>query len=456
MQWLDLNEPLPSEFTLRAGSTEPSGTGTRSTGTQWIPVGTEWSLSIFVDSTYNGNPPFTDVDQVQVSVPTELEGTFTKTLVNGSVKVKFMGTQQVPDPNTSVSNDPNIQAWDVDITGTPPTTTTTEAPTTTTTEAPTTTTTEAPTTTTTTTQATATVNFIYDWPEEWILERPQVGFFYDPNPFTASYSVNIPSSWWGHETFARAAEGYEWSSVNDLSFIVDGNSITPNGSVQNGVSIATEMESDGRISILFKSHNINEPRTHNIVISGQPTAITTTTEAPTTTTTEAPTTTTTEAPSLTFLPNVSQFKFNNNDIRADHYNNGSTNPAQQLFNIYTEQTNGALNESVFQSLMDDAWDDYNNENYPQNPPVYIFGTGANTIGCYGEPGVGKQLYDIGGTPISFGAGAAYIDVNDPADLGEMITNFADVQLNGGTVKFIGWDSSGVIVDILDITIPSTT
>jgi len=33
-------------------------------------------------------------------------------------------------------------------------------------------------------------------------------------------------------------------------------------------------------------------------------------------------------------------------------------------------------------------------------------------------------------------------------------NFGDKQFNGGTFRFIGWNSSGVVVNVIDITIPS--
>ena len=163
LRFLNPNEPQAPEFRLRAGIFEPTGTGTTTVGTDWIPAGQVWVLGIFADPVYNGNPPFTNVDEVQVTVPTGFTGTFTKTLVNGAIKVTFEDTQNVPGANNG-SSDPNRQVWEIDITPAPtPTTTTTSSTTTTTTEEPTTTTTsttttttEAPTTTTTTEATTTT------------------------------------------------------------------------------------------------------------------------------------------------------------------------------------------------------------------------------------------------------------------------------------------------------------
>ena len=98
--------------------------------------------------------------------------------------------------------------------------------------------------------------------------------------YQASWTVNNPT-YWGHEIFANPGRllpggldsaGHVWNG-DELTFTVDGNEIIPDGTVQHNVSIVTNVEPDGRLSILTKSHNINEDRTHNIVISGGPTYI---------------------------------------------------------------------------------------------------------------------------------------------------------------------------------------
>ena len=63
-----------------------------------------------------------------------------------------------------------------------------------------------------------------------------------------------------------------------------------------------------------------------------PTTTTTTAAPTTTTTTAAPTTTTTAAP-LNMMVSTAQLKFNNNDIKAEFYNNNTTNTTNQAFNI---------------------------------------------------------------------------------------------------------------------------
>lgn len=176
----------------------------------------------------------------------------------------------------------------------------------------------------------------------------------------------------------------------------------------------------------------------------------------TTTTTVAPTTTTTTTESLNFIPNTTQFKFNNSDIKDEFANNNNINIG--LFNIFTEQTNGVLNTSLLQDLMDAAYDDYHNENYIQNPPLKIDSLGG-TIAYYGQgisdPVIGDQLYDYNGNTIS-GAGARYVSRISSTLFSDMTQDFADKQINGGTFRFIGWDSSGIVRDIQDITIPSPT
>ena len=84
-----------------------------------------------------------------------------------------------------------------------------------------------------------------------------------------SWTVNNPS-YWGHEIFAEPYGGHQWTSTNQLVFEVDGNQIIPDGTIQNNISIVTQIESDGRLSILTKSHNINEDRVHEIRITGGP------------------------------------------------------------------------------------------------------------------------------------------------------------------------------------------
>jgi hypothetical protein len=99
------------------------------------------------------------------------------------------------------------------------------------------------------------------------LQKPNGDFFgyYED----ASWTVSNPV-YWGHELFAEPLGGHQWTSDNQLVFEVDGNQIVPDGTIQNNISIVTQIESDGRLSILTKSHNINENRVHEIRITGGP------------------------------------------------------------------------------------------------------------------------------------------------------------------------------------------
>ena len=134
-----------------------------------------------------------------------------------------------------------------------------------------------------------------------------------------------------------------------------------------------------------------------------------------------------------------------------------TNPLNQIFSLLLAQTNGVLDSTELQNLMDEAYNDYNYGSYPLNPPLYINGIG-NAIGYYGpgygDPQVGQQLYDGNGNLIN-AAGATYTDTSNPSLFSEVIQNFDDKQLNGGTFRFIGWNSSGIVVNVIDITIPSS-
>ena len=85
------------------------------------------------------------------------------------------------------------------------------------------------------------------------------------------YSLTVANPvYWSHEIFAEPYEGHQWTSTDQLVFEVDGNQIVPDGTIQNNISIVTQIESDGRLSILTKSHNINEDRVHEIRITGGP------------------------------------------------------------------------------------------------------------------------------------------------------------------------------------------
>ena len=160
--------------------------------------------------------------------------------------------------------------------------------------------------------------------------------------------------------------------------------------------------------------------------------------------------------SLNFIANTPIFKFNNNDIRAEFYNNSLTQPINQIFSLELAHTNGVLDSTVLQNLMDAAYEDYNYGSYPLNPPLYIDGVG-NTRGYYGpgigDPQVGQQLYDYNGNQIN-SASATYVYRGSSGLFTDMRDDFADKQLNGGTFRFIGWNSSGVVVNVIDITIPS--
>jgi len=116
---------------------------------------------------------------------------------------------------------------------------------------------------------------------EWVNDGPiAVAEGDSTSTYQASWTVNNPS-YWGHEIFAEAGrllpggldtDGYIWN-IDDLTFTVDGNEIIPDGTVQHNISITLNIESDGRLSILTKSHNISEDRVHDIIISGTPTYI---------------------------------------------------------------------------------------------------------------------------------------------------------------------------------------
>ena len=131
-----------------------------------------------------------------------------------------------------------------------------------------------PTPTATPNQDTSNLTFDYDVPltadgRTYELQRPSgIAYSYSED---VSWTVSNPV-YWGHEIFAEAFAGYEWTSTDQLTFTVDGNEITPDGTIQNNISIVTTIESDGRLSILTKSHNINENRIHEIIITGGPTA----------------------------------------------------------------------------------------------------------------------------------------------------------------------------------------
>ena len=85
------------------------------------------------------------------------------------------------------------------------------------------------------------------------------------------YSLTVANPvYWSHEIFAEPYVGHKWTSTDQLVFEVDGNQIVPDGTIQNNISIVTQIESDGRLSILTKSHNINEDRVHEIRITGGP------------------------------------------------------------------------------------------------------------------------------------------------------------------------------------------
>ena len=114
--------------------------------------------------------------------------------------------------------------------------------------------------------------------EFWVWDETELEW--NHGDYQASWTVSNPT-YWGHEIFANpgrslpgglVADGYVWNG-DELTFTVDGNEIIPDGTVQHNISIVTNVEPDGRLSILTKSHNINEDRTHNIVISGTPTYI---------------------------------------------------------------------------------------------------------------------------------------------------------------------------------------
>lgn len=121
-------------------------------------------------------------------------------------------------------------------------------------------------------QGTSNLTFDYHVPltvdgRTYELQRPGgVAYSYSED---VSWTVNNPI-YWGHEIFAEPFAGHEWTSTDQLTFTVDGNEITPDGTIQNNISIVTTVESDGRLSILTKSHNINESRVHEIIITGGP------------------------------------------------------------------------------------------------------------------------------------------------------------------------------------------
>ena len=99
--------------------------------------------------------------------------------------------------------------------------------------------------------------------------RDSFGYYED---VSWNVSNSVPGGYYlAHEVFAEPYVGHEWTLDGaDLVFEVDGNQITPDGTIQNNISIVTQIESDGRLSILTKSHNINEDRVHEIRITGGP------------------------------------------------------------------------------------------------------------------------------------------------------------------------------------------
>ena len=167
--------------------------------------------------------------------------------------------------------------------------------------------------------------------------------------------------------------------------------------------------------------------------------------------------TVTPPPQLNFMANTPIFKFNNSDI----LNEFNTSPTLYNYSFgvgTTVSSNGLLDVTLLQSLMDAAYEDYNYGSYPVNPPLYINGVG-NTLGYYGSginnPQVGDQLYDYYGNNYNLGAGGTYVPLVSTITMNDMNQDFGSKQLNGGTFRFIAWNASGVVTDIQDITVPSS-
>ena len=163
--------------------------------------------------------------------------------------------------------------------------------------------------------------------------------------------------------------------------------------------------------------------------------------------------------SLIMIANVPQFRFNNDDIRIDFENNGAALAADQRFNIDSAQTGGILDARLLEEMLDNAFADmnygYNNNQdpYTTSPPITFSGAQYSNLGYYGngiaDPDVGQQLYNSNAVPLS-GEGAAWVFLGVGNQYNDMLAAFTDVQLNGGTTRFIGWDAGGQVTEVLDI------
>ena len=215
----------------------------------------------------------------------------------------------------------------------------------------------------------------------------------------------------------------------------------------------------------------------------EPTA--TATPEPTATATPEPTATATPDPTATPTPTAPQewnillmsggFSFNG--LHWQTANNGGNYdniPSNNIsgFSFTNTLDNGLLDTTLIQNLLDDAYA------FEQDPSIV---TGPQlTVGAYGGatyfgPGigqvqVGQQLYDGYSTnpytqdsSSNYAAGAAQVSLIEGGNSyvqapggPRMGTENQEWQQNGGTIRVIAWDDNGIVTDVQDFTVPSTS
>ena len=204
------------------------------------------------------------------------------------------------------------------------------------------------------------------------------------------------------------------------------------------------------------------------------TTLATTTEATTLATTLATTTSTTTQ--LVYNRLVMSNGFGFNGAHWQTANNGgsydNTPGALNRFSFAQTLTNGLLDTTLIQNLLDDAYV------FEQDPQIFTWPQltlvaygGATYIGSgIGQVQVGQQLYDgtttnpwTNDTSSGFQAGAAQVSliqggenyVQQSSDDTLQNEENRDWQQDGGTVRVIAWDDNGIITDVQDFTVPSS-
>jgi hypothetical protein len=199
------------------------------------------------------------------------------------------------------------------------------------------------------------------------------------------------------------------------------------------------------------------------------------TATPEPTATAVPTPTPTATPEWNNLVMSGGFSFNGL-LTGSHWqtaNNGGSYdnvPGSQIgFSFGQTLTDGLLDTTLIQNLLDDAY------YFEQDPSIstwpqliaHPYG-GATYFGPgIGQVQVGQQLYDGNTTnpwtqdPESrYEAGAAQVSLIDGGvqvnNGPDMVTENQEWQQNGGTIRVIAWDDNGIVTDVQDFTVPTST